>query len=136
MLPMFRTAIDVEAFLKYVDNRVKTILLLETAEAVENLDDILNVESIDEIHIGLNDLHFAYKKFIFELLSNGTVENIVKKIKAKGIKYGFGGIARVGHGYLPAELIIREHYRLGSTMAILSRGFCNANSTPLVKDIA
>lgn len=48
-----------------------------------------------------------------------------KKFKEAGIKYGFGGIARVGAGELPAEMIIREHYRLGSTMAILSRSFCN-----------
>src|SRR5699024_2732263 len=49
------------------------------------------------------------------------------------IKYGFGGIARVGYGMLPAEYIIAEHYHLGSTAAILSRGFCDANivSDPL-----
>ena len=28
---------------------------------------------------------------------------------------------------LPAEKIITEHYRLGSTCAILSRSFCNVN---------
>ena len=28
---------------------------------------------------------------------------------------------------LPAEYIIREHYRLGSTCVILSRSFCNVN---------
>ena len=48
-----------------------------------------------------------------------------------GIKYGFGGIARVGYGMLPAEYIIAEHYHLGSSAAILSRGFCDAN---IVKD--
>ena len=33
---------------------------------------------------------------------------------------------------LPAEKVIAEHYRLGSTKAILSRSFCNANE---LKDI-
>lgn len=28
---------------------------------------------------------------------------------------------------IPAEMIIREHYRLGSTCAILSRSFCNVD---------
>lgn len=136
MLPMFRNVQDVKTFLEIVDGRTKTILLLETAEAAENIEEILEVSGIDEIHIGLNDLHLAYcKKFMFELLADGTVEHLCEIIKRKGIKFGFGGIARVGYGDLPAEMIMTEHYRLGSQMAILSRGFCNANLTPDVRDI-
>ena len=128
MLPMFKTAEDVRKFVSYVNGRVKVQLLLETAEAVENIDKILEVEGIDEIHIGLNDLHLAYHKtFMFELLCDNTISNLCKKFNNKKIKYGFGGIARVGLGMLPAEYIITEHYHLGSTAAILSRGFCDAN---------
>ncbi len=128
MLPMFKTAEDVREFISYVNGRVKVQLLLETAEAVENIDEILEVEGIDEIHIGLNDLHLAYHKtFMFELLCDNTISNLCKKFNNKKIKYGFGGIARVGLGMLPAEYIITEHYHLGSTAAILSRGFCDAN---------
>lgn len=128
MLPMFRTKADVERFLKAVNGRAKTVLLFETAEAVENADDILSLPGIDEVHIGLNDLHLAYKmKFMFQLLCEGTVQKLCRKFKARGLKYGFGGIARVGLGMLPAEHIITEHYHLGSTAAILSRGFCDAN---------
>lgn len=128
MLPMFKTAEDVRKFISYVNGRVKVQLLLETAEAVENIDEILEVKGIDEIHIGLNDLHLAYHKtFMFELLCDNTISNLCKKIHNKKIKYGFGGIARVGLGMLPAEYIIAEHYHLGSTAAILSRGFCDAN---------
>lgn len=128
MLPMFQTKQDVERFIKAVNGRVKTLLLFETAESVENIDDILSVSGIDEAHIGLNDLHLAYKMdFMFELLCDGTVKKLCERFKEKGIKYGFGGIARVGYGMLPAEHIIAEHYCLGSTAAILSRGFCDAN---------
>lgn len=128
MLPMFRSAADVERFVKYVDGRAKVQLLLETSEAVNNIDEILKVPGIDEIHIGLNDLHLSYNKtFMFELLCDDTVSTICEKIALNGIKYGFGGIARVGFGMLPAEYIIAEHYHLGSTAAILSRGFCDAN---------
>ena len=128
MLPYFKTAEEVQRFVKAVNGRVKTQILVETAEAVDNLDEILTVPGIDEVHIGLNDLHLAYRqKFMFELLCDGTVETICSKLKVKGIKYGFGGIARVGYGTLPAEYIIAEHYHLGSTAAILSRGFCDAN---------
>lgn len=128
MLPMFRTRKDAEQFIEYVDGRATVQLLVETKEANENIDDILKAEGIDEIHIGLNDLHLAYKmKFMFELLCDGTVSRLCRKFKDKGLKYGFGGIARVGYGMLPAEYVIAEHYALGSTRAILSKSFCNAN---------
>ena len=128
MLPMWRSADEVNTFVKLVDGRVKTILLIETAEAVDCLDEVLEAGGFDEIHIGLNDLHLSYGlTFMFELLTNGTVENLCKKIAAYNIPYGFGGIARIGQGLIPAENVILEHYRLGSTRAILSRSFCNAN---------
>jgi len=126
MLPFFKTKEEVETFIKFVNNRAQTCLLLETPEAVDNIDDILSLNGIDFIHIGLNDLHLAYKKkFMFELLADGTVEYIVNKLKDKNIEYGFGGIARLSDGLLPSEYIIAEHYRLGSSMAILSRTFFN-----------
>lgn len=126
MLPMWKTTEEVLQFLKIVNNRVKTTLLLETKEAVDCVDKVLSYGGFDEIHIGLNDLHLSYGlSFMFELLSNGTVENLCKKFKQHGIVYGFGGIAKLGSGLIPAEMIIKEHYRLGSTRAILSRSFCN-----------
>lgn len=132
MLPMFKTKEEVELFIQYVEGRAITSLLLETKEAVENLQEILDVKGIDEIHIGLNDLHLAYnKKFMFELLSEGLVEELCSLIATKGIKYGFGGIARLGQGMLPAEYIIPEHYRLGSTRVILGRSFCDVKSNTI-----
>ena len=134
MLPMWKSFEEVKWFLDTVGGRVKTTLLLETKEAVECVDEVLSHPLIDEIHIGLNDLHLSYGlKFMFELLSNGIVEKLCKKFKERNIPFGFGGIARLGQGMLPAEKIITEHYRLGSTRAILSRSFCN---TEEVKDIA
>lgn len=128
MLPFFKSKEEVASFVRYVDKRSKTMLLLETPEAVENIDAILSVNGIDYIHIGLNDLHLGYNmRFMFELLADGTVENLCNKIKAAGIPYGFGGIAQLGKGDLPAEMIIAEHFRLGSSMVILSRSFCNVN---------
>jgi 2-keto-3-deoxy-L-rhamnonate aldolase RhmA len=128
MLPMFTTVNEVEQFVDFVNGKAKVCLLLETPQAMTRIDDILCVPGIDEIHIGLNDLHLGmHLDFMFELLSGGIVEYLCKKIAAKGIKYGFGGIARIGLGMLPAEHIITEHHRLGSQMAILSRSFCNAN---------
>lgn len=126
MLPMFRDEKDAAEFIHIVDGRAKTMLLAETKEAVENLEKIVNVPGIDEIHIGLNDLHLSYgMKFMFEPLANGQIDTISKIIKRAGIPFGFGGIARINEGTLPARHIVAEHYRLGSEMVILSRSFCD-----------
>ena len=128
MLPYITSVSQAEDFLSYVGGRAKTMLLIETPQSAEALDEILELDGIDEIYIGLNDLSLGYhKKFMFELLADGTVENLCLKCKLKGIPYGFGGVASLGKGMLPSEYIIREHYRLGSTCAILSRSFCNVD---------
>lgn len=130
MLPFFKELHEVKRFLFAVHKRVKTMLLLETPEAVEIIDEILQLDGIDYIHIGLNDLSLGYgMKFMFELLTDGTVEKLCSKFREKSIFYGFGGIASLGKGAIPAEMIIKEHYRLGSTCAILSRSFCNVDKT-------
>ena len=126
MLPYFHTVEEIDTFLRFVKGRCKTTLLFETKESIEKIDDIIALGGFDEAHIGLNDLHLSYNMtFMFEPLSNGMVESICKKFMAAGIPYGFGGIAKIGEGLLPAECIIAEHYRLGSTRAILSRSFCD-----------
>jgi hypothetical protein len=124
MLPMFKSKEEVEEFIKLVDGRVTTNLLLETSQALVRIDDMLEVDGIDEIHIGLNDLHLSMGlTFMFELLSGGIIEYLSKKIVSKNIKFGFGGVARIGQGTLDATLILSEHYRLNSSMVILSRDF-------------
>lgn len=126
MLPMWKTVEEVNGFLSAVSGRCRTNLLLETKEAVLCIDEVLKNGGMDEIHIGLNDLHLSYQMtFMFELLANGMIDQLTEKIRDKGIPYGFGGIARLGAGDVPAELVIMEHYRLGSSMAILSRSFCD-----------
>lgn len=128
MLPMYHTAEDVAEFIRMVGGRAKTMLLLETIEARNNLPEYVDFPGIDEIHIGLNDLHLQYKMdFMFQLVADGTVESIAEILRRYGIRFGFGGFARVGHGILPAEVILTDHYAMGSRMSILSRGFCDAN---------
>ncbi len=126
MLPYFKTADEVREFVRIVGGRAKTFPLVETIEAVECIDEILEIEGIDEIYIGLNDLSLSRRqRFMFQPLADGMVDMLAGKFKAKGIPFGFGGIASLGKGMLPSEYIICEHKRLGSTAAILSRSFCN-----------
>ena len=136
MLPFFHTVQEVELFIKYVGGRAKTCLLLETPSAAILLDDILKVPGIDMIHIGLNDLHLAMgMKFMFQLLTDGVVDQLATKIKAKGIPFGFGGIARMNSGMLPGAAVLKEHYRLGSSMVIVSRSFCNTDKVTDLDEI-
>ena len=107
MLPYWKTVGEVRDFVGVVDGRCKTTLLLETKEAVECVDEVLRFGGFDEIHIGLNDLHLSYgMTFMFELLADGTVERLCKKFRDVGLPYGFGGIAKLGDGLLPAEKVI------------------------------
>lgn len=133
MLPFFKTVKEVKEFIRLVDGRAKTLLLMETTEAANLVDEILEVQGIDMIHLGLNDMHLELgMKFMFELLANGTVEKLGNKIKAKGIPFGFGGIATLDGGALPGSMVLKEHVRLGSSMVIVSRSFCN---TDIVTDL-
>ncbi len=126
MLPMVYDEEDVKSFVNMVNGRAKTVPMIETAPAMTRINDILEVDGVDELYIGLNDLHIDLKlDFMFESLSGDLIDYMAEKIKAKGIPFGFGGMAKIGEGTLPAERILAEHYRLGSSSVILSRTFRN-----------
>ena len=136
MLPMWQSVEEVQQFIRWVDGRAKTLLLLENQAAVDCLDRVLALPGVDEIHVGLNDLSISQgKNFLFQPLADGTVDAVCAKIKAAGIPFGFGGFGRLGGGTLPAAYIVAEHYRLGSSMSILSRAFCNTAQIADLKEI-
>ncbi len=128
MLPFFKTLYEVEYFIKIVGGRAKVCLLVETPEAAALLEQIVQISGIDMIHLGLNDMHLALgMKFMFELLADGSVDKWISIIRDAGIQYGFGGLASLNGGAVPGRMILKEHYRLGSQMVIVSRAFCNTD---------
>lgn len=145
MLPFFKTVAEVEAFVSEVKacrlkvkgaEHVKTCLLVETPEAAELLEQIVEVPGIDMIHFGLNDMHLALgMKFMFQLLTDGSVDKWAEIVKAKGIPFGFGGLASLNGGAVPGSMILKEHYRLGSSMVIVSRAFCNTDKMTSEEEI-
>lgn len=136
MLPYFKTPKEVEQFVRMVDGRAKTLPLMETAEANDLADEILQVDGIDEIYVGLNDMSLAYgHRFMFQLLADGTVDRLAEKFQKKGLPFGFGGIAAMHGGLLPGAYVLKEHYRLGSSRVILSRSFCNAAKIDSLQEI-
>lgn len=137
MLPMTMDQHDAEQYVEMVAGRAKVCIMIETAAAMARLDKILAVPGVDEVFVGLNDLHISMGlTFMFELLSDGLVEYIAQKCNKVGMPFGFGGIARIGEGDLPSDNILGEHVRLGSTSVILSRTFkgivgVDANAHPI-----
>lgn len=126
MLPFFKQKSEVEYFVDLVASRCKVFLLLETTAAIQNLSDILSVNGIDYVHIGLNDLHIERKtKFLFEFISDGSIEPVAKILAGSGMKFGIGGVGRYGQLLPPAESLLSEHIRLNSSGVILSRSFMN-----------
>ena len=124
MLPMFHQVSELADFCERVEGRAGVIPLVETPEAADSLEEIVKIKGLSEIYIGLNDLHLGLKQnFIFEPLANGMVDRMADTIKRAGLPFGFGGIARIGEGQLPGELVLGEHLRLGSSSVILSRTF-------------
>lgn len=124
MLPMFKTADEVKKFIKFVGGRAKVSILLETAPAIVRIDSIMNVKGIDEVHIGLNDLHLDLGvSFMFELFTSGLIDFIVNKLASKKISYGIGGVATSSGGIINGSDVIKEYARLGSECVILSRSF-------------
>ena len=120
MLPMFTTKEEVEEFVRLVGDKAQKYLLLETPQAMTRIDDILNVQGIDAVHIGLNDLSIGLGlDFLYEPVIGGLVEYMGEKIKAKGIKFGFGGVSRIEL----SQNLLSEHFRMGSEMVILNRHF-------------
>lgn len=137
MLPMVMDQHDVETYVNFVKGRAKICIMIETAAAMARIDKILAIKGIDELFIGLNDLHISMGlTFMFELLSDGLVEYIANKCNKANMPFGFGGIARIGEGMLPSDNILGEHVRLGSSSVILSRTFkgvvgVDANARPV-----
>ena len=129
MLPFFKTAAEVDQFVSLVGGRAKIVLLLETMPAVVRLHDILAVSGIDEVMVGLNDLHLsAGITNRFELIASDVLMMIAEAVRARGLGFGFGGVARLGDQSLPipADLVLAQHARLGSTSAWISRSFFNS----------
>lgn len=136
MLPFFRTAGEVEKFVRRVDGRASVSLLLESTTAAFRLHDILRVGGVADLMIGLNDLHIAAGlSNHFEVVASDVLTAIAERCHAAGLPFGFGGLGRALGTGLPidADLIVAQHARLGSTRAFLARSFLGAD--PMALDL-
>jgi hypothetical protein len=130
MLPMFTQAAELREFSSIVAGRLPIVPLLETGAALECLEDWIATPGLGEVFVGLNDLHLSLgHRFMFEPLALGLVERVAQAARRQGLRFGFGGIARVDEGLLPGRDVLAEHLRLGSGSVILSRTFNRGDET-------
>ena len=124
MLPMFTGPAAVREFARIVGGRVPFTALLETGGALETIQDWIGTPGLQEVYVGLNDLHLSLGlPFMFQPLALGMVDTVAARAHAAGLRFGFGGIARLDEGLLPGRDVLAEHLRLGSRSVILSRTF-------------
>jgi hypothetical protein len=133
MLPMFRTAQEASRFISLLGGRAKSVLLVETPEAMMRIHEILAVDGIEEVYFGLNDLRLALNLHShFEVLSSELMDGLAEAVKKRNLPYGFGGVARV-HDFtlpIPADQVVGEIVRLGAARALLSRYFFPRGAEP------
>lgn len=127
MLPMFSTPAQLLAFSQIVAGRRPFVALLETRGALESVGEWIATPGLFEVMVGLNDLHLSLGcRFMFEPLADGHVDAVAQAAHSHGLRFGFGGIARLDEGLLPGRDVLAEHVRLGSQAVILSRTFRGA----------
>lgn len=95
MLPYFRTAEEVEYFVRRVGARAETVILLETGPAVLRIREILAVRGIGEVMFGLNDLRLQFGvSSHFEVLTSPLISLLGAEVCAVGLPLSIGGVAR------------------------------------------
>ncbi len=137
MLPMFRTAQELARFTEIVAGRASVVGLLETPEALADVETVVGVHGLDELHVGINDLAIGLGLRVrFEVLVSPAMERVARAAREAGVPLGVGGIGRLSDTELPipADLIYAQHARLGASAALISRSFL-ASGCDLITEV-
>jgi hypothetical protein len=133
MLPSFRTAGEAATFVRAVRGRARASILVEMAPAVVRNREILDVPGVDEVMIGLNDLHLQCAVANhFEVLASPLLDMLAAEVLRKGLPLAIGGVGRVGDTAMPipTDLVYAQYPRLGATGAWVARSFTDAVLSP------
>ena len=135
MLPMVESVDDVRALHEVAAGRVQRVIMIETAAALAQVEAIVASDPEATFFVGLNDLHIQLgQRFLFEPVADGTIDRLAAVTKRFGARFGFGGLARPGRGQVDSADVLKEHVRVGSSLAILARSFFNTLDDPLDAD--
>jgi 2-keto-3-deoxy-L-rhamnonate aldolase RhmA len=124
LLPMVRRPDEVDAALAAVDGRCGLGILVETADAVREVDALVG-RPLTRIYVGMNDLMIDRgSPSLFEALVDGTVDRVAIAATAAGIPFGVAGLTRPDAGApIPCRLLLAALARLGASFTFLRRSF-------------
>lgn len=126
MLPMFESAEQVARFIELVDGRAAVALLLETVDAAREIELIVALPGVREIHVGINDLALSLgMRNRFAVYDCELTDRVSACVRTAGVRFGIGGIGRAGDDSLPipSDLLYAQYPRLGASAALISRTF-------------
>jgi 2-methylisocitrate lyase-like PEP mutase family enzyme len=122
LLPMVRTAAEVERTLALVDGRAGLGILVETRDAIAAADELARLP-VSRVYVGLNDLSIDRgSATIFAPLADGTLDEVRERFE--GVRFGFGGLTLPETGRpIPSRLLAGELARLRCDFTFLRRSF-------------
>jgi len=126
MLPMVVDPATACRFVELVGGRARVVLLVEHIGGLNRLDELVAIPGVDEIHIGLNDLGLSLGlRNRWLALADDLLAGAGARVRAAGLRFGLGGIARVDDDDLPvpSDLVYAQYARTGATAALISRSF-------------
>lgn len=126
MLPNFHSVAQAADFVAIVGGRARCVALVETAQALAQIESLCRIEGLDEIHFGLNDLSLDLGlPNMFSTLCDPLLESACAALSAARFPFAVGGIGRAWDTMLPipSELVYAQYPRLGAGGALLARAF-------------
>jgi hypothetical protein len=121
LLPMVRTAEEVDRTLEAVAGRCGLGILIETQDAVDRAAQLAR-RPLSRIYVGLNDLRIDRRSDqLFRPLLDGTVDAVRAEVAQP---FGVGGLTLPGGGFpVPGDLLAAELVRLDVDFTFLRRSF-------------
>jgi hypothetical protein len=121
LLPMVRTAEEVDRALDAVAGRCGLGILVETQDAVGRVRELAR-RPLSRVYLGLNDLRIDRRSDnLFAPLVDGTVDAVRADVRGP---FGVGGLTLPGGGApVPTSLLAAELVRVGADFTFLRRSF-------------
>lgn len=122
LLPMVRSAAEVEQALALVAGRAGVGILVETTDAVAAAGELARLP-LSRVYVGLNDLAIERgTPTIFAPLHDGLLDELRERFAA--VRFGFGGLTLPEAGApIPCRLLLAELARLRADFTFLRRSF-------------
>jgi hypothetical protein len=121
LLPMVRTAEEVDRTLDLVAGRCGLGILIETQDAVDRAAALVR-RPLSRIYVGLNDLRIDRRSTeLFRPLVDGTVDAVRAEVTQP---FGVGGLTLPQAGFpVPSDLLAAELVRVRADFTFLRRSF-------------